>query len=94
MPEIIIVEGLSYTVSGLRHTASTDLPHFSLKTESMIRDIGMQKRSQIAICQGDGMACRSPTAFPNESRAPTESKYAILTCIHPEGMSERRSFLL
>lgn len=29
--EVIIVEGLSYTVSGLRHTASTDLPHFSLK---------------------------------------------------------------
>ena len=70
----MIVEVVSYRESGLRHTASMDLPQLSARAESTIRESGIQRRSQIAICHGDGMACRNPTAFPNDNRAPTESR--------------------
>src|SRR5688572_9625681 len=91
---MIAVEIVNQSDSGLCHMANTDLPQLPLKTESMIRDKGMQSRSQIAICQDDGMACPDPIKLPNESRAPIESRYTILTCIHPGGISERSCALL
>lgn len=66
---MIAVETVNQSDSGLRHIANTDLPQLPLKTESMTRENGIQSRSQIVICQDDGIDCRGPTKFPNESRA-------------------------